>query len=629
MKNKIFSFLISSTFIFQLSSFAQQYATPYPTNWWVGMKWNKVQILLHGTDGDLSKEKISINYPGISLLKKNVFENGKYVALDIVISAAAKPGTVKIICDKNGEKHSIDWPLKARRSGNGTEFARGVSAADFIYLLIPDRFSNGDKNNDKYADMNDTACNRNDPFLRHGGDLQGMQNHLDYLSDLGVTAIWPTPLIENNTALSQEGDTWRSSYHGYHFTDQYNIDKRFGGNAAYKNFVDAAHTKGIKVIQDAVYNHYGNKHFLFLDQPDSTWFNIWPSYTNTSYKAQPLVDPYASKSDYEKSVSGWFTPFLPDVNQRNPFVAKFLIQHALWTVEEFGIDGWRVDTYFYSDKNFLNNINKALYTEYPKISIFGEVWVYSVAEAAYFARNNINVPWKSNLQGVTDFQWTFGTIAALNQDYGWTNGINNLYNVFMQDFLYKEPMNNVIFIDNHDMDRIYSVLGEDLDKYKMALAMMFTQRGIPQIYYGTEILMKNYKDPSDAEVRRDFPGGFSGDTQNKFVPSGRTSREDSAYNFVRTLAQFRKNSTAIKSGKFMQYLPGDEGVYTYFRYDNQQTVMVVVNTAKAEKEIDFKKYSERTMGFTKGKNIITGEILTTDLPVKLGAKQILILELAK
>ena len=592
------------------------------------MKWNTVQILMHGSDG-LNSENVSVNYPGVKILKKYSFENSRYTAYDVFISPSALPGMVNFkFTDAAGKKSTVQWELKARRKGNGSLYARGVTAEDFMYLLIPDRFSNGDKTNDKFTDLNDTACDRNNPFLHHGGDLQGIENHLDYFNDLGVTALWLTPIVENNTALSNEGGSFRSSYHGYHFTDQYHIDKRYGGNEGYKKMIDDAHAHGIKIIQDAVYNHYGNKHFLFLDQPAKDWFNQWPEYTNTSYKAQPLADPYASKSDYERSVSGWFTPFLPDVNQRNPYVQQYLIQNAIWAVEEFGIDGWRVDTYFYSDKDFLNNVNAALYKEYPQITIFGEVWVYSVPEEAYFAKNNMNVPWKSNLQGVTDFQWTFNTISSLSQDFGWTSGINNLYNVFMQDFLYKNPMNNVLFLDNHDMDRIYSVLGENFDKYKIALAMMLTQRGIPQLYYGTEILMKNFKDPSDAEVRRDFPGGFPGDASDKFTAAGRTAQENEAYNFVRTLAQFRKNSSAIKTGKFMQYVPAD-GLYVYFRYDDKQTVMVAVNTGKADAAVDFNKYAERTTGFIKAKNVLTGEAISTSSATNIAAGQTLVLELMK
>jgi hypothetical protein len=336
-----------STFLFLISyfSFSQSNVEVYPTNWWVGMKWNKVQIMIHGKDISNGEGVKLLPYAGVTLLSVEKTDNPNYLFLNISISPSAKPGTVQISIRKH-PYYVIDYKLEAQRKNNGNAYAQGVTAADLIYLIMPDRFSNGDPSNDKFADMNDTSSDRNNPFLRHGGDLQGITNHLDYFNDLGVTALWLTPVIENNQSLTNEGSSIRSSYHGYHFTNQYKIDKRFGGNDAYKKMIDAAHAHGLKIIQDAVYNHIGNKHFLFLDQPAKDWFNQWPAYTNTTYKDQPLVDPYASKSDYDISVNGWFTPFLPDVNQRNPYVANFLIQYAIWAVEEFGIDGWRVDTYF-------------------------------------------------------------------------------------------------------------------------------------------------------------------------------------------------------------------------------------------------------------------------------------------
>jgi hypothetical protein len=385
-----------------VSASSAQNIEVYPTNWWPGMKWNKVQLLMRSTDENFSKQTVSINYSGITVTGTHKFENGKYLAVDINIAASAKPGSVPIHLS-NG--NNVQWELKARKKGNGTTYAQGVTSADLIYLIMPDRFSNGDPSNDKFSDMNDTESDRNSPFLRHGGDLQGITNHLDYFNDLGVTAIWLTPVVENDMELTNEGGTMRSTYHGYAFTNQYKIDKRFGGNEAYKQMIDAAHARHIKVIQDAVYNHFGDKHILFTDPPAKDWFNQWPVYTNTTYKDQPLVDRYASKTDYDISVKGWFTRFMPDVNQQNPYMANYLIQYAIWAVEDFGIDGWRVDTYFYSDRDFLNNVNAALYKEFPKLTIFGETSMQSVVEQAYYMQNNIDTKWKSNLQGVTDFEW--------------------------------------------------------------------------------------------------------------------------------------------------------------------------------------------------------------------------------
>jgi len=614
--------------VFYASFSFAQYATVYPTNWWVGMKHNKVQLLIRSSGDALNTQQVRINYPGVQLNKISKFENGKYLAVDITVAATAKPGNVKIQFVNGSKTNAVQWELKEKRKGNGTTYAQGITSADFIYLLMPDRFSNGDPSNDKFADMNDTQSDRNNPFLRHGGDLQGIINHLDYFNDLGATALWLTPVVENDQSLTDEGGAMRSAYHGYGFTNHYQIDKRFGGNEAYKKMIDAAHAHHLKIIQDAVYNHIGNKHFLFLDPPSKDWFSQWPEYTNTTYKDQPLVDPYASESDKHITERGWFTPFLPDVNQRNPFVANFLIQHALWTVEEFGIDGWRVDTYFYSDRDFLNNINTALYTEYPHITIFGETTMQSVVEQAYYSQNNINTAWKSNLQGVTDFQWEGGALAGLNEGSGWSSGITRLYNTLVQDLLYKDPLHNAIFLDNHDQDRFYSVVGEDFAKYKMGMGLLFTQRGIPQLYYGTEILMKNFKNPSDAEVRRDFPGGWTGDAENKFVPGGRNAQENEAYNYVKKLAQFRMHSSAIQTGKTMQYVPVD-GTYVYFRYDAKQTIMCVVNTSDAAKEIDFSRYAERTNGFEKASDIISNTDTNIADKISIPSKAFLIFELKK
>ncbi|MES1221273.1 MAG: glycoside hydrolase family 13 protein, partial [Bacteroidota bacterium] len=567
-----------SLFFISYFSFASGYEIPqfYPSHWWVGMKNPKLQLMIYAVN--IAEDRILIAYPGVQLIKTNTFENKNYVILDLLISPGAKPGKIKIrFQNKENGEGSVDFELKARRKGNGNLYAQGVTSEDLIYLIMPDRFSNGDPSNDKFADMNDTNCDRNNPFFRHGGDLQGIINHLDYFNEIGATALWLTPVVENDMALTNESGSMRSAYHGYAFTNQYKIDKRFGGNEMYKKMIDAAHAKGLKVIQDAVYNHIGDKHFLYLDPPAQDWFNQWPVYTNTTYRDQPLIDPYASIHDRDIALNGWFTTFMPDLNQRNPFVANFLIQYAIWAVEEFGIDGWRVDTYFYSDRDFLNKVNKALYNEFPHITIFGETTMQSVTEQAFYCENNINAPWKSNLQGVIDFQWEGAALAALKEDFGWANGVTRLYNVLVQDILYKDPMRNQILLDNHDQDRFYSVIGQNFNKYKMGIAVLLTQRGIPQLYYGTEILMKNFKDPTDAEVRKDFPGGWKEDPVNKFTGSGRTPLENEAFDYVKKLAWFRKNSSAIKTGKLMQYVPSDS-MYVYFRFDAKQTVMCILNS---------------------------------------------------
>ena len=596
MKKIFFAILMLLLFF---SGFSQQGYQCYPTNWWTGMKWNKVQVMIHGDAIANAVRGFSINYPGVKLEKINKVENNNYVFLDLTISPSAKPGTVKIKVNKATSSFDIEFELKPRRTGNGSLFAQGVTSKDFMYLIMPDRFSNGDESNDRVAGMRDQTLNRDTVFNRHGGDLKGIQNHLDYLQSLGVTTLWLNPVIENDMANRTE--------HGYAFTNHYKVDLRLGGNKAYLELVDAVHRKGMKIIQDAVYNHVGIKHFTVEDAPMKDWLHQWPDYTNTTYKDQVLFDPHASKSEIKIMADGWFTRQMPDLNQSNPYVANFLIQHALWTVEEFGIDGWRIDTYAYNDLEFMNRCNKSLMDEYPKITMFGETWVHGVPNQSYFVQNNYNIPFKSNLQAPTDFQTLWGITDAMTKDFGWTDGVNNLYTALAQDFVYKDPMRNVIFLDNHDMARFYSVVGEDMEKYKTAISWLLTCRGIPQFYYGGEIAMTGTTSPNDGYVRQDFPGGWKNDAVNKFTSGGRSVKENEIWNYISTLANYRKNSSAITTGKMMQFVPQD-GVYVYFRYDDKQTVMVVMNTAKEKKTVALKRFEERTKGFSKMKNIFTGTI---------------------
>lgn len=585
---------------------AQQFQC-YPTHWWTGMQWNKVQLMIYSNSDRTAwtdKSIITINYPGVKIKKIQRVENVKYLFLDLEITPGAKPGKVKIDIGliQNKDFFSIDFELKSRRTGNGKDFAKGVTSKDFIYLIMPDRFSNGDESNDKVPGMRDQSLNRDTVFNRHGGDLKGIQNHLGYLKSLGVTALWLNPVIENDMDNRTE--------HGYAFTNHYKVDPRLGGDQAYHELIDAAHKKGMKIIQDAVYNHVGIKHFTVLDPPMKDWLHQWPNFTQTSYKEQVLFDPYASKADIKTMSDGWFVSQMPDLNQNNSFVANYLIQHAIWTVEEYGIDGWRIDTYAYNDLEFMNHCNKALMNEYPKLTLFGETWVHGVPNQSYFAENNFKLSYKSNLQAVTDFQTLWGITDALTKDFGWTDGVNKLYTILAQDFVYKDPMQNVVFLDNHDIARFFSVVGENVSKYKSAICWLLTCRGIPQFYYGGEIGLTGFTSPNDGYVRQDFPGGWITDTVNKFTAEGRNARETEIWNHVSVLANYRKNSAAITNGKMMQFVPQD-GVYVYFRYDEKQTVMIVMNTAKENKNVALKRYDERTKGFSKMKNIITGEI--TDL----------------
>ncbi|ULQ57579.1 glycoside hydrolase family 13 protein [Flavihumibacter rivuli] len=612
-RNLILSFVLC---LFSLATIAQEVAV-YPTNWWVGMKNPRVQLMVHGKD--IGKGQITIApYPGVKLEKVQKAENPNYVFLDLLISPSAKPGQLSIQCSPEGKKQKIFYPLNARRAGKGTAFAQGVTSSDLVYLLIPDRFSNGDPSNDRIAGLRDQSLNRDSIFHRHGGDIKGIINHLDYLDDMGVTALWPLPVWENNMPDRTE--------HGYAITNHYKVEPRLGTNDDYKALANALHKRGMKLIQDIVYNHTGLYHFFVQDKPMKDWLHEWPTYTNTTYKDQAIFDPYAAPSDRKRMLDGWFTPQMPDLNHGNPFVANFLIQHAIWSVEEFGVDGYRIDTYIYNDLDFMNRCNKALLEEYPKLSIFGETWVHGVPNQSYFCENSLNLPFKSNLPATTDFQTLFyGIQETLTRPFGWTDGVNKLYTTTAQDFMYKDPTRQVIFLDNHDLARFYSVIGEDTAKYKVALSWLLTFRGVPQLYYGNELLMTGFTNP-DGWVRLDFKGGWANDSVNKFTASGRTAKENDIFNHIRKLARYRKNSTALKTGKFMQYVPED-GVYVYFRYDNNQTIMCVLNQNTADKTIDPQRFVERVKGFRKGKDIVTDTEYDLGTKMQLRPMSLLVLEL--
>jgi neopullulanase len=591
----------------------------YPTHWWVGMKNPNLQLMIHMPS--VGPVKFAVSYPGVELVKVTKSENNNYVFLDLRIQPSAKPGRMKIRLTGLQGATEVDYELKARSRENGRTRIMGVTSSDLVYLIMPDRFANGDPSNDRLQGFRETVNSRDSLKGRHGGDLQGVQQKLGYLQDLGVTAIWLNPVLEN--------DMKRESFHGYAFTDHYNVDPRLGGNRAYRDLINAAHAKGMKIIQDAVYNHVGIEHFFVTDLPMKDWLNQWPAYTNTSYKDQVLMDPYASAIDKKIMSDGWFTGAMPDLNQRNPLVANFLIQHAIWTVEEFGIDGWRIDTYAYNDLDFMNRCNKALLDEYPQIGIFGETWVHGIPNQSFFMENNYNLRYKSNLPGVTDFQLNlYGILPALNQDFGWTDGVNRLYLTATNDFVYKDPMKNCIFLDNHDMSRFYSVVNEDFQKYKMGIAWLLTYRGIPQLYYGTEILMAGTTAKTDAMVRFDFPGGWPGDKVNKFEAGGRTAQENEAFEYTRTLANFRKNSTAIKTGKMMQFVP-ENGVYVYFRYDDRQTVMCIMNQNASEQTIQLQRFSERTSGFRRALDVSANKTILLGQTLTVPGKSLTVLDLKR
>ena len=436
----------------------------HPLNWYAGMKNPELQLLLHGKN--ISGLSVEITNKNIVINKIHKVENPNYLFIDLDLSTA-EVGFFDIILKQGNKKlYTHKYELKQRNPQNGKTRVRGVTASDFIYLLMPDRFSDGDSTNNSVKGMRDTQFRKDSLYLRHGGDLKGIQNHLDYFEELGVTALWLNPVVENDMPLQEEGGAKRSFYHGYAFTDHYQVDRRLGGGEAYTELIDAMHKRGMKIIQDNVYNHVGSYHWFILDMPTKDWVHQWDKFTQTSFREQATIDNYASQYDCDISKKGWFMNFMPDLNQSNPFVSKYLIQNAIWTTEFYGIDGWRIDTYFYAEDQFLNDVNDALLAEFPTITVFGETWLNSVLNCAYYCENNLtNVRFKHNLQGITDFPVYNSINAALNQRFGWTEGVNRLYITLQEDILYKDPYRNKLFLDNHDLDRFYSVIGEDINKY--------------------------------------------------------------------------------------------------------------------------------------------------------------------
>jgi len=585
-----------------------------PMFWWVGMHNPNLQLIVHGDH--ISSRNVELNYPGVQLHAVHKVENPNYLFLDLRISSAAKPGTFPIKFIKAGEKTlSYVYALKQRDRSPGR--AQGVTDKDLIYLIMPDRFSNGDPSNDSYPNMREKGAHRDSMYSRHGGDLQGIMNHLDYIKDLGVTAIWLTPEIEN--------DEPHASYHGYAVTDHYKVDPRYGTNELYKKFVEKCHSMGLKVIKDLVHNHAGTEGYTIMDMPMKSWVHQWPKYTKSNFRDMAVMDPHGSAMDRKIMLDGWFDHRMADMNENNPYVQNFLTQNHIWWVEYAGVDGFRLDTYPYNDPQYMAKWAQDVKAEFPRLSIFGETLVWSAADQAYFTQGNtVNQGFDTHLPGVTDGVVKDAIYDALNGREGWTEGVNRLYAVMAQDFLYQDATRNVVFLDNHDMSRVLSVVGENIAKYKSAMAMLMTLRGVPQMYYGDEILMKNFSNP-DGLVREDFSGGWPGDKSDKFTAAGRSEKENDAFNYVRKLANYRKNTPALQTGKMMQYIP-EKGIYVYFRYDNNKTVMVAYNSRDKEQTTSAQRYTERIKNAKQAKNVITGEMV--DLSgFTIPAKSTLVLEL--
>ena len=553
-----------------------------PSFWWAGMKNPELQILLYGED--LALSDVSVSGEGIYLKETVRQDNPNYLLLYLDLSEA-KAQTFQILLKHGKKKLQIPYELKSRvRRG---EDVKGFTSEDVLYLIMPDRFANGNPENDVVDGMREKKIDRADSFARHGGDIQGISNHLDYIADLGVTAIWLNP--------TQENDMESGSYHGYAITDYYQIDRRFGSNEDFCALVEKAHERNLKVVMDMIFNHCGSENYLFKDKPSKEWFNYHSNYVQTSFKTASVMDIHASAFEKKIATDGWFTSVMPDFNQRNRHVVRYLIQSSIWWIEYAGINGIRQDTHPYADFDFMSQWCKEVLDEYPYFNIVGETWLNSNVLVSYWQKDSkLAAPLNSNLPTVMDFPLQALINQAFDEETGeWGGGLYKLYDYQTQDLVYANPMNLLTFLDNHDTSRFAQTdeMAKNLKRYKQAMVFLLTTRGIPQIYYGTEILMTGDKGKGDGDLRKDFPGGWQGDTRNCFAKNGRTALENEAFEFTRQLLNWRKGNQVIGKGSLKHYSI-QNGVYVYQREFNGKSVVIIMNGTDDSKELDLAPYQE-------------------------------------
>lgn len=585
-----------------------------PTFWWAGMKNTELQILLYGED--ISSSDVSITNTDVYLKEVVRQANSNYLILYLDLKEA-RPQMFDIVLKEGRKVTKVPYELKERiRKGTDIE---GFTSSDVLYLIMPDRFANGNPDNDVIPGMLENKVDRNEQFGRHGGDFKGISEHMDYISDLGVTAIWLNP--------TQENDMKDGSYHGYAITDYYQIDRRFGTNEEFCNLVNEAHGKGLKVVMDMIFNHCGSENYLFKDKPQDDWFNFRSNYVQTSFKTASVMDIHAS--DYEKDIAtdGWFTQVMPDLNQRNRHVARYLIQSSIWWIEYAGINGIRQDTHPYADYDFMSTWCKEVLEEYPHFNIVGETWLNSNVLVSYWQKDSkLAAPKNSNLPTVMDFPLTDLMGKAFDEETTeWSGGLYRLYDYHTQDLVYANPMNLLIFLDNHDTSRFCKNEedAKNIVRYKQAITYLLTTRGIPQIYYGTEILMAADKSEGDGCLRRDFPGGWKGDKVNCFTAEGRTDLQNEAFDYTRKLLNFRKGNEAICKGT-MKHFSICKGVYVYERKYNDKSVVVFMNGTDEKQTLSLVPYREilpssSSTDFISGKNVVLDEEIT------LGSRETLLL----
>lgn len=611
-----------------------------PTDWYVGLKDASLQLMVYGKD--IKTADVTTDYPGVKIDSLVRLDSPNYLLVYMNVKDA-QPGTMTLLFQQGKQKKKVNYTLKAREKKGEERY--GFSNADVLYMLMPDRFASGRTDNDQIKGMRPYKNDRTQPSLRHGGDLEGIRQHLDYFKELGVTALWFTPVLEND---SPDHGT-QSTYHGYATTNYYRVDPRFGSNEEYRQLCDEAHAKGIKIVMDMIFNHSGYEHPWTLDMPSKDWLNTpeWLSpenqakavkmktmdgaakvndkYQQTSYKLTPVVDPYASKIDLHETVDGWFVPTMPDLNQRNPHVIKYLIQNSIWWIETVGIDGIRMDTYPYADRDAMAQWMKIIGEEYPNFNTVGETWVTEPAYTAAWQKDSKLSEKNSYLPTVMDFAFYDRINQAKNEETdAWWNGFNRIYNNFVYDYLYPNPSNVMAFLENHDTDRFLGE-GKDTVALKQALALLLTVNRTPQLYYGTEVLMNGTKHVTDGNVRKDFPGGFPGDTKNCFTREGRTQAENAMFDWLSRLLHWRQGNDVIIKGKQTQFIPF-KGIYVIARQYQGKTVMTILNGNRKQADMQLDRYAEVIGNATAAKDVITGRTVKLDKKLSLKSRQALIIE---
>lgn len=608
-----------------LSSMTMQAATKIdhiePENWYVGMKNSSLQLMVYGKN--IRDSRVSVDYPGVKIDSLVRLDSPNYLFVYLNLSGA-KPGNMVLNID--GKK--VNYPLKARTMSGDKRI--GFDNSDVLYMLMPDRFASGRNITKPMKGLNPYVVDRSKPSLRHGGDLEGVRQHLDYFNQLGVTALWFTPVLENNSPDMNS----QSTYHGYATTNYYRVDPRFGTNEDYARLVAEAHAKGLKVVMDMIFNHCGYDHPWVKDMPSKDWFNTpeWMKkgdsyYLQTSYKLTPVLDPYASKVDKRETVDGWFVRSMPDLNQKNPHVMTYLIQNSEWWIETVGIDGIRMDTYPYADRKAMSQWMKILNEEYPNFNTVGETWVTEPAYTAAWQKDSKLSKVNSYLKTVMDFSFYDKINLAKHEETdAWWKGLNRIYNSLCYDYLYENPSSVMAFIENHDTDRFLEN-GKDTLALKQALALLLTINRIPQLYYGTEVLMNGTKEVTDGNVRCDFPGGFAGDKHNAFTAEGRTKTENSMFNWLSKLLKWRRNNMVITKGKQIQFIPY-KGVYVIARQWNDQTILTILNGTSQAVTLPLDRYAEVIGNHQEAKDVISGRKVKLGSELQLKARDTKVIELS-